>query len=92
MQKNRLFVFSLAVLMISAILCLTWGLTIAWPDNYHVNYGVPLVWGTHTLNTIAGPVDKWAVDLFALVIDLIFWLGLMLVVAVLALFRFKNPA
>ena len=52
------------------ILALTWGLVFDWPDYYHVNYGFPFMWATHTLNTIAGPVDIWHVNLQALVFNL----------------------
>ncbi len=62
----------IAAWVFSAILAVTWGFMFDWPDYVHVNYGVPLVWATHTLNTIAGPVDKWNVDLLALIIDLLF--------------------
>jgi hypothetical protein len=61
----------------------------------HVNHGRPLVWGTHTLNTIVGPVDRWSVDLVALSIDLAFWLATILVgFVVLARWSFskgRNP-
>jgi hypothetical protein len=61
----------------STILALTWGTTLNWSDYVHVNYGFPLVWVTHTLNTIAGPADIWDVNLEALSIDLFLWLGSM---------------
>lgn len=46
-----------------------------WPDYVHVNYGIPITFATHTLNTIAGPVDRWSLDLGALIADLTFWLA-----------------
>jgi len=46
--------------------------------SIHIDYGFPLVWATHTLSTIAGPADIWKVDITALIIDLAFWLGIML--------------
>jgi len=61
------------------ILALTLGITYDWPDYVHVNYGFPMVWGTHTLNTIHGPVDIWSVDVLSLLFDLIFWFGSLLV-------------
>lgn len=61
-----------------------------WPDYLHVNYGAPLVWATHTLNTIAGPVDVWRVDLQSLTIDLLFWLGLMLVFVIVSTLRTRS--
>jgi len=82
------------------IAAVTWGFTFNWPDYVHVDYGYPLVWATHTLVTIAGPVDKWNVNLSALVTDLIFWLGLMTIAVALTSYIFdrkasqqrKNPA
>jgi len=59
-------------------LALTFGITYDWPDYVHVNYGFPMVWGTHTLNTIHGPVDVWSVDVLSLLFDLAFWLGSLL--------------
>lgn len=58
-------------------LVLTWGSVFDWPDFYHVRYGLPFEWGRHTLSTIAGPVDIWQVNVALLCIDLVFWLGLM---------------
>ena len=62
------------------VLALTWGTMFNWPDYVHINYGFPLVWATHTLDTIAGPVDIWNVNLQALIIDLAIWLGSMTIV------------
>jgi len=59
------------------VLGVLWGSTFDWPDNVHIDYGVPLVWATHTLITIAGPTDIWRVDMQALLADLLLWLGLM---------------
>lgn len=58
---------------ILTILGITWGTTYYWPDFVHTNYGLPFVWGTHTLNTIIGPVDRWSVDLSAMTLDVILW-------------------
>lgn len=60
-----------------AILSLAWGITYNWPDFQHTNYGFPLVWATHTLSTIVGPVDRWNVDISKLVLDLFIWLGML---------------
>jgi hypothetical protein len=60
------------------ILGLSWGMSYDWPDNVHIDYGLPLVWSTHTLVTFVGSVDMWRVDMNNLVIDLVFWLGLMI--------------
>lgn len=58
-----------------AIFAIAWGIAYNWPDYVHTNYGFPFVWGTHTLNTIIGPVDKWSVDVSNLALDLFLWFG-----------------
>ena len=75
-------------------LALTSGITYNWPDYVHVNYGLPFVWGTHTLNTIHGPVDIWNVDALYLLFDLGFWLGSMLagVAAVMHCIKIRGTA
>jgi hypothetical protein len=72
------------------VLSITWGVQVDWSDNVHVNYGVPLVWATHTLYTIAGAVDIWSFDYTALAINLLLWLGLMIVLVLVMLVSFKN--
>lgn len=67
---------ALVLLSAIAVAAICWGLEYDWPDNVHVDYGLPLAWGVHTLNTIAGPVDRWRVDVVALA--LVVWLGLIL--------------
>jgi len=69
-----LFVTIWIVIITTALL---WGFRFDWPDFVHVDYGIPLVWGTHTLSTIIGPVDTWQVNTLNLLIDLILWLGIM---------------
>lgn len=59
------------------ILALSAGIKIDWPDNVHVNYGFPFVWGINTLVTIYGPVNLWTVQPSLLVLDLVVWLGFM---------------
>jgi hypothetical protein len=56
-----------------AVVAMTQGVEYHWPDYVHVSYGVPWTYAIHTLNTIAGPADKWAVDLSALTLDLVLW-------------------
>jgi hypothetical protein len=58
---------------IATVAGMTYGTTLNWPDFVHVNYGLPLNFATHTLNTIAGPVDKWSLTLDSLAVDLAFW-------------------
>ena len=62
------------------------GLSYNWPDYVHVNYGIPLTFATHTLDTIAGPVDKWSLDLGSLAADLVFWLTGMVALLLAAVF------
>src|SRR4030067_3359640 len=86
--KNHLVVFMLrkAFILIFLIiwvfvtgLGLLFGFTYNWPDNVHVDYGLPLTWGTNTVSTFAGAVDQWSVNVLNLLWDLLFWLGLMIV-------------
>jgi len=82
---NALTVSYLVIWTVLTILAVTWGIMYNWPDFVHVNYGFPFVWATHTLNTIAGPVDLWRVNLQALFMDLALWLGIMIVAVTLIL-------
>lgn len=79
MLRNTLAVLFSVLWSILLILALTWSTEYAWPDYVHVDYGYPLVWGVHTLNTFHGPVDIWRINLTALYIDLIVWLSIMIV-------------
>jgi len=89
-KKGLLIVVSFLLLWtILTILAVTWGIKYDWPDNVHLDYGFPLVWSTNTLSTIIGSVNLWAVDVTALIMNLIFWLGIMLV-TVSILFYFFN--
>lgn len=78
-SKMRLLslLFYGVVVGVVAIFLLTFGITYNWPDFVHTNHGIPLVWGTHTLSTIAGPADGWSVNLEFLAIDLSIWLGVL---------------
>ena len=65
---------------LTAWISMTSGTLLNWPDFVHLDYGFPLTFAVHTLNTIAGPVDKWSVDPSALSADLSFWfLGLAII-------------
>ncbi|MCW4021226.1 MAG: hypothetical protein NWF14_08375 [Candidatus Bathyarchaeota archaeon] len=88
MMLNKRSVSTLAFMVIwtvFTILALTWGIMFDLPDFIHVNYGFPLVWATHTLSTIAGPVDIWQVNVSNLFIDLLVWLGTMVAIAAVTL-------
>jgi hypothetical protein len=67
-----IFMVVWAFLLTTALL---WGFYYDWPDFAHVNYGLPLTWGTHTLSTITGAVNIWEVSVSNLLVDLIFWLA-----------------
>ena len=66
------------------------GIRYDWPDNVHVDYGVPLTWATNTLSTFVGPANAWGVNLGSLFVDLVFWLGVMTVVVVALLWKIKT--
>ena len=83
-------IFFLVVWTVLAILAVTWGTRFDWPDYVHIDYGLPFVWGTQTLNTIAGPVNRWAVDISALTLDVAFWLGIMVIAASALLYFFNR--
>jgi hypothetical protein len=90
-KKGLLIVLSFLLLWtILTILAVTWGTRYDWPDNVHLDYGFPLVWSTNTLSTIIGPVNLWIVDVTALMMNLIFWLGIMLVTASILVYFFNK--
>ena len=78
-MRPRILVVSLVVVAI-ALLAMLWGSTYSVPDLVRVDYGLPLRWGSNTLDTLAGPVDRWSVDMMSLALDLIFWFATLLVV------------
>ena len=89
-EKNLtiLFLF-LVVWSIISILGVSWGNQVDWPDNVHIDYGFPIIWSTNTLSTISGPVNVWTVNIEALILNLAFWLGVMLATS-LALIYLKK--
>lgn len=96
-MKTRKNSFSLILVLLFiiawsgvTILAMTWGFIYDWPDNLHLDHGIPLVWATHTLNTIAGPVDRWRVDLSVFIVDLAFWLTTMIVIIAILLYRMSE--
>ena len=91
MEKKTIYVLLFMIIWtILTILVVTWGTRNDWPDNVHINYGFPFVWSTQTLSTIAGPVNLWAVDISALIINLALWLGVMLIVSLALMFLIKE--
>ena len=75
-----------AGIAIIALFAMLWGSTYSVPELVRVSYGLPLNWGVNTLETIAGPVDRWSVDLTSIAIDLVFWFAT-LIVAPYVVFR-----
>jgi len=59
--------------VVVALFAMLWGWRYSVPDLLRLSYGLPLSWGVNTLETIAGPVDNWSVDLVSLAVDLVFW-------------------
>ena len=71
---NRKFVIGYTVAAsVAMIVFMSYGFTVSMPDNIYTKHGLPFVWGWHQQVTIAGPVDTWAVELNALIGDLVFW-------------------
>ena len=80
----------LIIWIILTVFAITWGTRFDWPDNVHIDYGIPFVWSTNTLSTIAGAVNLWAVDITALIMNLGLWLGIMLIIESILLYIFKK--
>jgi hypothetical protein len=62
------------------LIALLYGRSVSYPDNVHSLHGLPLIWGTHQLVTIAGPVDYWMVSITNLAIDLVIWLAIIMII------------
>lgn len=90
MRRTPAILVSILLILAVQSLSLNWGVTYDWPDFFHVNYGFPLVWATHTLNTIIGPVDRWSVDLGNLLLDMLFWDGILIVLVAVLAIKMKN--
>ena len=73
-----------AAVALFALAALIYGRPVSFPDNVHTLHGLPLTWGVHQLITIVGPVDTWRVNLVNLVLDLVFWFGLVIITPILA--------
>jgi len=89
MRKTLVVSLFAAVWIVATILALLWGFTYNWPDNVHVDYGVPLSWATNTVSTQAGPANLWTVNIFNLLVDLVFWLGIMTMAVATLLYKLK---
>ena len=90
MRKKPLILIFLVVWIFVTGLALLYGFTYNWPDNVHVDYGFPLTWGTNTLSTLAGPVDNWSINFVNLSVDLIFWLGIMIAIVAVLLYKVQD--
>ena len=90
MRRTLLVISFMIIWSIITAEALTGGLNYNWPDNVHVDYGLPLTWATNTTSTIIGPTDLWSVNLVNLLADLAFWLGIMIAVVAAAFFKFQH--
>lgn len=90
MKKRFLIVCFLVAWTILTIFAVSWEIRYYWPDNVHVDYGLPLVWATFTTSTIAGQVNIWTVDISSLIMDLSLWLGTMLIGASIMFYILTN--
>jgi len=87
MRKKFLILLFLGIWIFVTGLALLYGFNYNWPDNVHVDYGLPLTWGTNTLSTLVGLVDNWSVNILSLLVDLIFWLGIMTAIVAVLLYK-----
>jgi hypothetical protein len=76
--------FIVACALVVAVFAMLWGWRYSVPDLVRMSYGLPLNWGVNTLDTIAGPVDRWSVDLVSLAVDLVFWFATLIVAQFMA--------
>ena len=93
MKKKTIITLAfIAVLTVITVLATTYGNQIDWPDNVHVDYGIPFVWATQTLSTIVGAVNIWAVDIAALTMNLALWLAITVIgsAALMLIIKEKN--
>ena len=89
MRKGFVVLIFMIVWLAVTVLALLFGFNYNWPDFVHVDYGVPLTWATNTLSTIAGPANLWNVNISNLLVDLVFWIGIMVVAVAALLYKLK---
>lgn len=80
-MKKAIYQAAVALLAVSALI---FGRPVSFPDKVHTAHGLPLTWGIHQLVTIAGPVDTWSVNIVYLAVDLVLWLGLVILTPIVA--------
>jgi hypothetical protein len=87
MERGEIAQAAVAVIIIVALVI---GRPVSMPDNVQNLHGFPMVWGTHQLVTIAGPVDTWRVSITALIIDLVLWLAILIMTPVAVEYYFQR--
>ncbi len=90
MRKIEYILSFMIIWLIITAAALLWGITYNWPDFVHVDYGLPLVWATNAQSTIAGPVNQWSVNIATLLIDLVFWIAIMIAATTVLLYKLKR--
>jgi hypothetical protein len=90
-MRKLLFILAFMVIWLAVTaIGLLWGFNYNWPDYVHADYGIPLNWATNTLSTIAGPANLWSVNISNLLIDLVFWLAIMIVAVAFLIYKIKD--
>jgi hypothetical protein len=90
MRKDLVILCFMVVWVVLTIAGLLWGFYYDWPDFVHVDYGMPLTWATNTLSTFAGPANLWNVNISNLLLDLIFWLSIMIAAVAVMQYKLKD--
>ena len=75
MHKTLNLTAFIAAFSIITILAMVYGFETVSPYNVLTTYGLPFTWATHTTNTFTAHADVWNVDVAALALVLILWLG-----------------
>jgi hypothetical protein len=90
MRKDLVILFFMVVWVVLTVAGLLWSFHYDWPDFVHVDYGMPLTWATNTLSTFAGPANSWNVNISNLLLDLIFWLSIMIAAVAVMQYKLKD--
>lgn len=91
MRYSYLFVPALIGWAAVTVVAMFYGIQYLMPDNVHVDYGYPFTFATHFLNSIAGPVDKWSMDLGFLAADLALWVSGLVVISLAGMYLSLRP-